>query len=791
MRDVRRRLPAPGEEAALLREPASGRRVLRTERIDADLVVVGGGMAGVCCAITAARAGVRVALVQDRPVPGGNASSEVRLWIQGATCHGNSNNRWAREGGVLDEILVENTYRNPEGNPVLFDAVLLEKLSEEPGIRLLLNTAAFALETGPGGEVTLVRAFCSQNSTLYELRAPLFCDASGDGIVGYLAGAAFRMGAEPEEEFGEKFAPSPEYGELLGHSIYFYSKDAGRPVRFVPPSFALKDITKIPRFRSFNSQTYGCRLWWIEYGGRLDTVHDTEAIKWELWKVVYGVWDYIKNSGNFPDAENLTLEWVGLIPGKRESRRFEGPYMLRQQDIVEQREHPDAVSYGGWSIDLHPANGVYSELPGCTQWHSRGVYQIPYRCLFSRNVPNLFLAGRIISASHVAFGSTRVMATCAHSAQAAGMAAALCTRDGLKPADLLETHRMRDLQRELMRAGQYIPGMRLEDPDDLARSATLRASSELVLRGLPADGDTLPLDRPAALLVPVPAGPVPEFTFTVDADEDTSARVELRTSLKPGNHSPDVILESVSVPVDAGKGRPVRVRFDTALGEARYVFVAFAANRVLALHLSGQRLTGLLTVRPRALQAPQQDIGVETFEIWRPDPRPGGKLPAFRAEPGIAVFGASNVVNGVARPTTGPNAWLPDLDDGDPWLEMRWDEEQEIRQIDLSFDTDFEHAMATVLVGHPERAMPFCVKELTVTDGDGRTVAGIRDNHQTRRRIVLSRPVRTKLLRLEALRANGDCPPAVFEVRCYRQPVTRIVGDRERRESDARGGALE
>ena len=181
-----------------------------------------------------------------------------------------------------------------------------------------------------------------------------FCDASGDGIVALLAGAPFRMGAEARDEFGEKFAPSDEYGVLLGHTIYFYSKDVGVPVRFVPPSYALEDITRIPRFRHFNTHEYGCRLWWVEYGGRLDTVHDTETIKWELWKVVYGVWNYIKNSGEFPEAETLTLEWVGQIPGKRESRRFEGDTILTQQDIVEQRHHYDAVSFGGWSIDLAP-----------------------------------------------------------------------------------------------------------------------------------------------------------------------------------------------------------------------------------------------------------------------------------------------------------------------------------------------------------------------------------------------------------------------------------------------------
>ncbi|MEZ4612853.1 MAG: FAD-dependent oxidoreductase [Caldilineaceae bacterium] len=266
------------------REPAAASRQLRTITHECDLTVIGGGLAGVCCAVTAARAGISVTLIQDRPVLGGNASSEVRLWVLGATSHMGNNNRWAREGGVVDELLVENMFRNKEGNPLIFDTILLEKVTQEPNITLLLNTAVYEVEKAGADTIAAVSAFCSQNSTKYVVRAPLFCDASGDGVVAFLAGAAFRMGAESQDEFGEKFAPDAAYGELLGHSIYFYSKDVGRPVRFVPPSFALDDITKVPRYRHFNTATDGCRLWWIEYGGRLDTVHETETIKWELWK---------------------------------------------------------------------------------------------------------------------------------------------------------------------------------------------------------------------------------------------------------------------------------------------------------------------------------------------------------------------------------------------------------------------------------------------------------------------------------------------------------------------------
>ncbi|HSF56363.1 MAG TPA: FAD-dependent oxidoreductase, partial [Algoriphagus sp.] len=199
------------------------KRDLYKEYLSADLVIAGGGLSGTCCAITAARQGLTVTLVQDRPVLGGNASSEVRLWILGATSHMGNNNRWAREGGVIDEILVENLYRNPEGNPLILDTILLEKVSLEPNIKLLLNTAVHDLQKSEDDQIEYIRAFCAQNSTEYQVKGRLFVDATGDGILGFLAGAAFRMGAESKQEFDEGFAPDQSYGELLGHSMYFYS----------------------------------------------------------------------------------------------------------------------------------------------------------------------------------------------------------------------------------------------------------------------------------------------------------------------------------------------------------------------------------------------------------------------------------------------------------------------------------------------------------------------------------------------------------------------------------------
>ncbi len=754
--------------------PAAGRQ-FRTERTACDLVVVGGGLAGTCCAITAARAGLRVTLIQDRPVLGGNASSEVRLWALGATSHMGNNNRWAREGGVIDEILLENTFRNREGNPLILDTVLLEKVACESNITLLLNTAMIDCTKADAETIASVRAFCSQNSTMYEIEAPLFCDASGDGALGFLAGAAFRMGAESCEEFGEKFAPTAEYGELLGHSLYFYTKDTGKPVRFVAPDYALKDITQIPRYRRFNTQEHGCQLWWIEYGGRLDTVHQSEAIKWELWRVIYGVWDYIKNSGEFPEAETMTLEWVGQVPGKRESRRFEGDYMLTQHDLIEQREHDDAVSYGGWAVDLHPADGVFSEKPSCNQWHSKGVYQIPYRCLYSRNIKNLFLAGRIISASHVAFGSSRVMATCAHAAQAVGVAAAICRRNGQQPAALASSQHIGELQRELMRTGQYIPGHRRDDPDDLAQAATITASSCLRLDRLPPDGLMRPLEASWAMLMPLSLGPVPQFTFQLDVAETTTLRAELRTSSRSGNFTPDVTLATREIPLPSGEKQDVTIDFHTTLERSQYAFVCLMGNRNVAVRLSQQRLTGVLAANHRFngavatsnVQRPPEGIGIDTFEFWLPQRRPQGQNLAVAVSPALDVFKAANVTNGIGRPTDGPNAWVATLDDPAPSLTLSWPQPQTIARIELTFDTDADHPLESVLMQHPEQVMPFCVREYRVCDGHGNTLHECRDNHQTRNVIRLPQPVVTERLVIELSHPLANVPAALFEVSCY------------------------
>lgn len=749
------------------------KRSLRTVVMDADLVVVGGGMAGVCTAIAAARTGIRVTLVQDRPVLGGNASSEVRLWILGATSHMGNNNRWSREGGIIDEILVENAYRNKEGNPVILDTVILDKVKSEPNITLLLNTMVYDLEKSSEDTISKVRGFNSQTQLFYEISAPLFCDASGDGVIAYRAGAAFRVGAEDSEEFGERFAPDPaRYGEILGHSIYFYSKDAGKPVRFYPPDFALKDIEEvIPRYRNISAGECGCKFWWLEHGGRMDTIADTEEIKWELWSVVYGIWNYIKNSGNFPEAENLTLEWVGQIPGKRESRRFVGHYTLKQDDIIRQTRFPDAVAHGGWAIDLHPADGVYSSEPGCTQYHSKGVYEIPYRCYVSRDVRNLFYAGRIISATHVAHGTSRVMATSALGGQAVGIAAAQCIRGNVLPADLMEPARMKELQQALNLMGQSIPHTRLEVAGNLAAKAVCRASSSLELKEIPADGGWYDLTFSVAQLLPLEGGTAYQFTVEAEAAEDTVLEAELRCSEKPFNYTPDTILEKVGVPLKAGV-QEVCVPLTASLPTDQYGFVTFLKNDVVRLRMSEQRMTGIVSVfnkfnydvNNKGKQTPPADSGIDSFEFWCPDRRPAGQNLAMKIEPPVCDFGVANVLNGWVRPYRQSNAWIADPADVCPAMELSWEQPQTFDHILLYFDTDYDHALESVQFGHPENVMPFCVRNYTILDDKGAVIYEKKGNYQTISSICLDKPITTKGLTIRLEHPSQHSPASLFQI---------------------------
>jgi len=431
-----------------------------------DLCVVGGGLAGLCAAIAAARHGARVALMQDRPVLGGNASSEIRMWVCGA--HGAN----VRETGLIEEIELDNVARNPLRNYSLWDTLLYEKVRQEPHITLLLNCSCTEAAMR-GDRITSVRGWQGTAETWHTVEAALFADCSGDSILAPLTGAEFRVGREARSEFGESIAPEVADRHTMGMSLLLQARETDRPQAFVPPDWAYVYATdeEIP-YRDHSLP--GSNWWWIELGGEADSVHDTEVLRDDLLKVVYGVWDHVKNRGDH-GAQNWVLDWVGFLPGKRESRRYVGDHIITQGDVEAGGPFADIVAYGGWTMDDHHPGGI-RHLGQPNVFHpASSPWGIPYRSLYSRNVANLFCAGRNISATHAALSSSRVMKTCALIGQAVGTAAALASAGGLTPRGVYEQC-LPALQQALMDDDCWLPGLRRAIPP-LTQEAALTASS--------------------------------------------------------------------------------------------------------------------------------------------------------------------------------------------------------------------------------------------------------------------------------------------------------------------------
>ncbi len=445
---------------------------MATVDIETDLLVAGGGLSGICAAIAAARRGVKVLLVQDRSRLGGNSSSEVKMHVVGASCH-KSRLGW-RESGILEEIRLQDATYNPHRRFELWDLLLYDKVVSEPNITLLMESTLTGVKM-KNGEIAQAIVRCDKSELIYRIKAKLYVDASGDSRLGLEAGAEMRSGREARSEFNERLAPVKADGETLGSSILFTARQYDKPIPFVAPSWARKITKEHLKHRSIKSWEYG--YWWIEWGGSKDIIRDNEEIRFELMAITMGIWDYIKNSGNHPTSANWGMEWIGMMPGKRGSRRMVGDVMMTQNDL-ERGTWEDAVAMGGWPMDDHPPGGFdLSDVPPNTSVKTKEVYNIPYRALYSKNVKNLFMAGRNISASHVAFTSSRVMATCAVIGQAVGTAAAVCLEKSVQPRGLYPKH-ITHLQQALLRDDQSIRDLRNQDPFDLAPSAKVSASGE-------------------------------------------------------------------------------------------------------------------------------------------------------------------------------------------------------------------------------------------------------------------------------------------------------------------------
>lgn len=471
--------------------------------LETNILVVGGGISGICAAIQAARLGSKVTLVEQELVLGGNSSSLFRLAPEGA---GGLYHKYGRETGIIEELEADAAYfgANMEPNyaediPVygfkneIWSLAILKRKCEEAGVRLLLKTAVFGV-VKEENRIKLVEALDLKNNEIMGIKIKdIVVDASGDGVVAYKAGAEYMIGQEAKHEYNESYAPEKPSKKTMGDTLIFIMRDTGRPVKFIPPPGTpiYKEDEDLPlRVRvvnadekhagfsghsSFSNKYQLCIIWTAEYGGHLNILKERDKVYDELIKMVFGIVDHIKNQHDH-GADNYELFWISPSIGRREGRRFKGDYILTQNDITGAVSFEDAVAYGGRPIDIHQpdSNGKFTTV---VFYEQPPLYSIPYRCLYSKDVDNLMLAGRLISGTRITLGSYRVQKTLGTIGQAVGVAAHLVSKYGISSREVGQKH-IFELQQTLLCKDATILGVKNQDSKDLARMAMVSATSE-------------------------------------------------------------------------------------------------------------------------------------------------------------------------------------------------------------------------------------------------------------------------------------------------------------------------
>ena len=455
--------------------------MLKRKSIDCDLCVVGGGMAGMTAAISAARENLKVVLMHERPVLGGNASSEIRMWICGAQGRDN------RETGILEEIALENLYRNPTKSYAIWDTILYDFVRREKNITLLLNCTCMdaAIEKNNFSynrkiKINTITGYQMTTQCFYEVHARFFCDSSGDSILAPLCDAEYRIGREADSEFGENTETKAADNMTMGMSCLIQGRETTNDITYIPPLWSTP-LTK-ENFENRNPDIYSDyeNFWYLELGGDKNTIDDTEILRDELVALAAGTWDYIKNSGNF-NSSKWDLDFLGFLPGKRESRRMCGEYMITQRDICDNKVFEDEIAFGGWPLDDHFPGGFYHKGIPNTHYSTPAPYSIPYRALYSKNVENLFFAGRNISMTHTAMSSIRVMATCALLGEAVGKAASIAVKNHFTPHDVY-CSKIDLLQSLLMNEDCFLPS-KTRKISPVCLKARLNINSEVIRNG--------------------------------------------------------------------------------------------------------------------------------------------------------------------------------------------------------------------------------------------------------------------------------------------------------------------
>jgi len=780
-----------------------------------DVVVCGGGLAGFCAAVAAARHGARTCLVQDRPVLGGNASSEIRVTVHGAAAF----HAYARETGILSELLIEERARNHEEinengwTNSVFDQVLYDLAQRTPLLTLRLNTSVYDVLLGddelsaladlagrlpadtccgwyhrqvcaPRRRIAAVRARIANAETELILRAGTFIDCTGDGLVADLAGCEWSMGTESHEQTGELHAPSRASTDTMGNSIHLRARDIGRPAPFSPPGWA-KIIPNADFFHQRGRGLYDLRggFWWIEIGVPWHTITDNETIRHELTAWALAIWDWIKNHDETTRhrATNYALEWIGQVPGKRESRRILGLHLLTEHDIQANVHHADEIAFGGWFVDLHTPGGLLAATsePAAREGYRLdsdyavksyvGPYSVPLRCTIARDVDNLLLAGRCVSATHAALGTVRVMATTALVGQAVGTAAALARSKHIPLAHLPD--HAGELQQRLLRDGCFLPHVSNDDGYDLARVAIITASSTALNHGIAPDDRWISgglgracevrawsLAKPAAQWIAVAGGRIDTIAPCLDNRSDRPQRVRARLA------RPEHIW-------DYRRDLPVLAETELVVPVGEQLWIEWNLN--LTHVADGYVRLDLECIDPAVSWCVAQGILPGQVAAWAMTPQrlrrmESGATLAFRITPGQPAYAPAQVISGVTRPYRSVNLWRSDPNLSLPQsVQLAWPATQVIDQIEITWAGNL---LREVHATPPFFRDPQCAADYTIEaliDGGWRELVAERQNYQRHRRHRLAAAIPTTQLRIVIHATHGDPSAAMYEVRCY------------------------
>jgi hypothetical protein len=778
-----------------------------------DFIVVGGGLAGLCCAIGAARKGLKTALVQDRPVLGGNSSTEIRVPPSSSV----EKNAWTMETGIIEEILLKERASNFDITFTgyvnsTYDLCLLDMVKQESNIDLFLSTVVHSVEVTSyeNGEkaISSLNAVQLGSGQDFIFQAKQYADCTGDGEVGFLAGADYWYGREGRSEYNENLAPVIPDNEVMGATINFLARDAGSPVEFVAPDWAktIRNEADIGYMRSIGTFSPGKRYvfagyWWMEIGAPYHQVHETDSVRGELLSYIMGVWDYIKNYSDQKDnAANYALEWVGSIPGKRESRRLAGDAVVTEQHCLRDEQWPDRIAYAGWFLDTHIPGGLYNKSAppepsfideNYKQYALVPPYTIPLRACYSRNVRNLWMAGRDISVSHVALSSVRVQCTLANIGQAVGIAAAYAIRNGISPREAASNRHVQKVQQAVIKDDIQILGIRNKDEDDIARTAKVTVSSEQELNLSEPDLTVYEeLSVPRAQVFPVTQDFIEIIEVFIKNNISETRKAE--ASLYEINHIWDqddgVVVKSFSVNIPANFCGWLPIPFQTKVTPNKPHRLALNKVDGVSWAHSIHQPTGTSAQyhhtcpggsEPKNADQPffhPDQIVIPEYKLWKNYGFRSSFSFAMRITPNSMPFGGENVNNGYAWPFDMPNLWISK--EGLPLpqhIVLDFEDEKEFNTVMVSFDTNL-NLLHTYMPGLWKS--PVCAKEwkLYAKTDLGWNFIFHEDNNFQRRRVVRVDSVKTRYLKLEVLSTNASLDGKASE-RCARVYEVRIYNE--------------